>query len=524
MEGHFSPEMLQQQGQMMFQGMPGMSGPGQMPQMPFGNMEQLQNQVAQVPMGNQAQGHPHPSYAMQGMGMQGMAQGMAQGMHMPQGMGQGMQAMPQGMGQGMPQGMSPGMSPDGSMVPFSMDSQAAQAAQAAQHGQMMPHAGAAGQAAGGCPCQGNPCGGCPTANAQGACAGNCGGYVYQPMQNMMIPQNMMQGQMAGVAGQGSNGQSCGQQQQQQQQHQQFHPNMQVFMVPGGPAGQMQPGMAGMQMQGQMPMHGMQGQMPHMPGHMPEGHGNPPAVPGDQGQGHGAEGAGDGDAKGGPGRTAAGRRNTQPKQGGASWGGASRPGRSDMRGPESDVPAVPGEQGKGAGNQPAPPPAQDGQKGMRKPKNPWADIQDSGGLDQEMAQMWAIGQMPSMDNQQKFGKGNKGKKEGKADGKTSDDSGGKAGGKDMPQQKWVEVQKNNNNNAGKGQNRGMRQDQWQPTLGFFMPFQSFSELLHFINSTDSFRAVCHPTLSVFGVFTYRVFGRLSLRVGMWSPVFASTEHA
>ena len=142
----------------------------------------------------------------------------------------------------------------------------------------------------------------------------------------------------------------------------------------------------------------------------------------------------------------------------------------------------------------------------------------------MAQMWAIGQMPSMDNQQKFGKGNKGKKEGKADGKTSDDSGGKAGGKDMPQQKWVEVQKNNNNNAGKGQNRGMRQDQWQPTLGFFMPFQSFSELLHFINSTDSFRAVCHPTLSVFGVFTYRVFGRLSLRVGMWSPVFASTEHA
>ena len=331
MEGHFSPEMLQQQGQMMFQGMPGMSGPGQMPQMPFGNMEQLQNQVAQVPMGNQAQGHPHPSYAMQGMGMQGMAQGMAQGMHMPQGMGQGMQAMPQGMGQGMPQGMSPGMSPDGSMVPFSMDSQAAQAAQAAQHGQMMPHAGAAGQAAGGCPCQGNPCGGCPTANAQGACAGNCGGYVYQPMQNMMIPQNMMQGQMAGVAGQGSNGQSCGQQQQQQQQHQQFHPNMQVFMVPGGPAGQMQPGMAGMQMQGQMPMHGMQGQMPHMPGHMPEGHGNQPAVPGDQGQGHGAEGAGDGDAKGGPGRTAAGRRNTQPKQGGASWGGASRPGRSDMRG-------------------------------------------------------------------------------------------------------------------------------------------------------------------------------------------------
>lgn len=462
MEGHFSPEMLQQ-GQMMFQGMPGMSGPGQMPQMPFGNMEQLQNQVAQVPMGNQAQGHPHPSYAMQGTGMQGMAQGMAQGMHMPQGMGQGMQAMPQGMGQGMPQGMSPGMSPDGSMVPFSMDSQAAQAAQAAQHGQMMQHAGAAGQAAGGCPCQGNPCGGCPTANAQGACAGNCGGYVYQPMQNMMIPQNMMQGQMAGVAGQGSTGQSCGQQQQQQQQHQQFHPNMQVFMVPGGPAGQMQPGMAGMQMQGQMPMHGMQGQMPHMPGHMPEGHGNQPAVPGDQGQGHGAEGAGDGDAKGGPGRTAAGRRNTQPKQGGASWGGTSRPGRSDMRGPESDVPAVPGEQGKGAGNQPAPPPAQDGQKGMRKPKNPWADIQDSGGLDQEMAQMWAIGQMPSMDNQQKsgFGKGNKGKKEGKADGKTSDDSGGKAGGKDMPQQKWVEVQKNNNNNAGKGQNRGMRQDQWQP---------------------------------------------------------------
>lgn len=80
----------------------------------------------------------------------------------------------------------------------------------------------------------------------------------------------------------------------------------------------------------------------------------------------------------------------------------------------------------------------------------------------MAQMWAIGQMPSMDNQQKsgFGKGNKGKKEGKAGGKTSDDSGGKAGGKDMPQQKWVEVQKNNNN-AGKGQNRGMRQDQWQP---------------------------------------------------------------
>eukprot|EP00438_Fugacium_kawagutii_P001489 Skav202535 [mRNA] locus=scaffold2011:189593:190990:- [translate_table: standard] len=403
MEGHFSPEMMQQQGQMMFQGMPGMSGPGQMPQMPYGNMEQLQNQVAQVPMGNQAQGHPHPSYAMQGMGMQGMAQGMAQGMHMPQGMGQGMQAMPQGMGQGMPQGMSPGMSPDGSMVPFQMDNQAAQAAQAAQQGQMMSHGGAGGGAGGGCPCQGNPCGGCPSVNSQAGCAGNCGGYVYQPMPNMMIPQNMMQGQMQ--------------------------------------------------------MHGMQGQMPHMPGHMPDGHGhgNQGGAPG-EGQAQGGEG-GDGDAKGGPGRMAAGRRATQPKQGGASWG-ASR-GR-DMRGPDSEVPAVPGEQSKG-GNQPAP--AQDGQKGMRKPKNPWADIQDSGGLDQETAQMWAIGQMSS-DNQQKsgFGKGNKGKKEGKNDGKTGDDSGGKAGGKDMPQQKWVEVQKNNNNNMGKGANRGIRQDQWQPTLG------------------------------------------------------------
>ena len=462
MEGHYSPEMLQQ-GQMMFQGMPGMSGPGQMPQMPFGNMEQLQNQVAQVPMGNQAQGHPHPTYAMQGhMGMQGMAQGMPQQMQgMAQGMGQGMQGMPQGM----PQGMSPGMSADGSMVPFQMGGDQ-HAAQAAQHGaQMMPHAGGAG---GGCGCQGNPCGACPTANAQGACGGNCGGYVFQPMQNMMMPQNMMASQMAGVAGQasGQQQQQQAQQQQAQQQQQQFHPNMQVFMVPGGPGGQMQPGMAGMQMPGQMAMHGMQGQMPHMPGHMPDGHGNQPGAvpPGDQGHGHAGEGPGDGDAKGGPGRMAAGRRNTQPKQGGASWGGASRSGRPDMRGPDSEVPAVPGEQGKGAGNQPASPPNPDGQKGMRKPKNPWADIQDSGGLDQEMAQMWAIGQMPAMDNQQKSGfKGKSGKKEGKNEGKTdgkTDDSGGKGDMKNAAQHKWVEK---NNNNAGKGQ-KGMRQDQWQPTLG------------------------------------------------------------
>lgn len=457
MEGHYSPEMLQQ-GQMMFQGMPGMSGPGQMPQMPYGNMEQLQNQVAQVPMQNQAQGHPHPTYAMQGhMGMQGMAQGMPQQM---QGMAQGMGQM-QGMPQGMPQGMSPGMSADGSMVPFQMGGDQ-QAAQAAQHGaQMMPHG-----AAGGCGCQGNPCGACATAGAQGACGGNCGGYVFQPMQNMMMPQNMMAGQMAGVGGQasGQQQQQQAQQQQAQQQQQQFHPNMQVFMVPGG--GQMQPGMAGMQMQGQMAMHGMQGQMPHMPGHMPDGHGNQPGAvpPGDQGHGHGGEGPGDGDAKGGPGRMAAGRRNTQPKQGGASWGGASRSGRPDMRGPDSEVPAVPGEQGKGAGNQPASPPNPDGQKGMRKPKNPWADIQDSGGLDQEMAQMWAIGQMPAMDNQQKSGfKGKSGKKEGKNEGKTdgkTDDSGGKGDMKNVAQHKWVEK---NNNNAGKGQ-KGMRQDQWQPTLG------------------------------------------------------------
>ena len=429
---HFSPEMMQ--GQMMFQH-PGMSSPGQMPQMPYGNMEQLQNQVGhQMAQGQAA----HPGYAMQGhaMGMQAMGQGMPQGM--PQNMQQGMpQQMPQGMAQGgaqMPQGMS-----DGSMAQY-MDQAAqaqaaqAQAAQAQQH-QMMQHG------AGGCPCQGNPCGACA-----GGCGGNCGGYVFQPMQGMMMPQNMVQGQMPMGAQQqaGADGQHGG-----CAQGQQFHPNMQFVMVPGagGHMGHMQQGMAGMQqMQGQMAqMQGMQGQMPHMPGHMADGHGNPAQSPGDHGQGAQAGDAhGDGDAKGGPGRMAAGRRNTQPKQG-ASWQG-NRPGRpADMRSPE-EGPAVPGEQGKGA--------QADGQKGMRKPKNPWADIQDSGGLDPDMAQMWAIGQT---DNQQKssFGKG-KSKKDGK-DGK-GDDGPGK--GKDAPQQKWVEVQKNNNNNVGKGQ-RGMRQDQWQP---------------------------------------------------------------
>ena len=107
----------------------------------------------------------------------------------------------------------------------------------------------------------------------------------------------------------------------------------------------------------------------------------------------------------------------------------------------------------------------GKKGMRKPKNPWADIQDSGGLDQEMAQMWAIGQMPAMDNQQKSGfKGKSGKKEGKNEGKTdgkTDDSGGKGDMKNVAQHKWVEK---NNNNAGKGQKRhapgSMATDTWE----------------------------------------------------------------
>ena len=440
--GHFSPEMLQ--GQMMFQQMPGMSSPGQMGQMPFGNMEQLQSQVAAHgnQMGNQAQGHAHPGYAMQGhaMGMQGMGQGMPQGMQqgMPQGMPQGMQQqMAQQMGQGMqvPQGMSPGMSQDGTMVPFSMDSQVAQTA--AAHSQMM-------QQHGGGHCQGSPCGGCGAGAAAGACGhGGCGGYVFQPMHQMMMPQNMVQNQMAMTgAPQASNGQGG----------QQFHPNMQFVMVPGG--GQMQPGMAGMQgVQGQMAqMQGMQGQMAQLQGHTADGHGNQPGQ-GQSGDGqHGQEASGDGNAKGGTGRTAAGRRNTQPKQG-ASWQG-NRPGRPDMRASDSEVPAVPGEQGKG--NQQTAQGAQDGQKGMRQPKNPWADIQDSGGLDQEIQQMWA---MPSTENQQKsgFGKG-KGKKDGKADSKAGDDGG--KGGKDMPQQKWVEVQKNN---VGKGQNRSMRQDQWQPIL-------------------------------------------------------------
>ncbi|CAE7298050.1 unnamed protein product [Symbiodinium pilosum] len=450
-------------------------GPGQAPNhaMAFGMANHMGQEV-------QGAAHAHPCHAM------AQQQGYMQG-HM------GMQ-----------------MAPDGTpmVMPYAMDGSGQQNPQHAQAQQMMyQHCGAAGGqcgngqcAAGQCPagqcgacqggcqagcqgcCQGGcqaGCAGCPAAGCSGCaggCPGNCGGYVLQ-MPGMTAGM-MMPGQM-NMAG------------QQQPQAGQGHPGMQfVAMMPGqgGAPGQMQHAMqgggmpqGGGPMQGQMQqLQGVQGAIPpQMAGHMAEGHPMAQPAPGQCGmpeQGKGGQGPQpEGDGKGGGARVAAGLgRNTQPKQG-ANWqqGAGRGAGRSTDARPfepsHQEAPAVPGEQGKG-GNQPGQnPQAQDGsQKGnkLRNPKNPWADIQDSVGLDQEMHQLWDMrpGQIPNMDANQKAGnfqgpnKG-KGKKDGMHGGKdggkhSNDDNmgGGKGGGKDMPQQKWVEK----TDPQGKGQRGG-----WQP---------------------------------------------------------------
>jgi len=467
--GHFSPEMLQNA-----------------------------NQMAMYPQGMTAPGQA-PNHAAMAYGMQGHAMGQGQEVQ-AHGHAHGMHPAQQGY---MQQHMGMQMAPDGTpmVMPYAMDG-SQQNPQHAQAQQMMYQqhcaagaqcnggqcaaaaqcaAGQCGACQGGCPagaCQGGGCcqgcsacgGGCPAAGGgcsgcAGGCAGNCGGYVVSMpgMQGMMMPGQM---NMAG------------------QQPGQGHPGMQFVMVPGqgGAPGQMQHAMQGMpgQMQGQMQqMQGVQGGMPpqQMQGHVgPDGHPMAQPTPGqcaqmaqmDHGKG-GCQGPADaGDGKGG--RVAAGLgRNTQPKQG-ANWqqgAGRGAAGRSADARPfepnhQEQAPAVPGEQGKGgqAGQNP-----QDGnQKGnkLRNPKNPWADIQDSVGLDQEMNQLWDInmrsGQMPAMDTNQKAGNFNgpskgKGKKDGKDGGKHNDDNmGGGKGGKDMPQQKWVEKTEP----QGKGQRGG-----WQP---------------------------------------------------------------